>query len=229
MYTRIFGPDLLDSSLMDAAIETRWLFVSMVILADEAGTGIVDIPITALARRVGMGIDQVRIALKDLLAPDPHSRSKKEDGRRIVQTSDDPDRGWEVVNWAAYKTIASEEVRRQQVREAVARHRAKGSGNQMKSLEITTKPSDSESDSESDSTSESRDRVAKRPKRTPFVKPTVEEIEAHLQKMIDKGRDEYRSIKALKFYAHYEAREWHFNGNVPMKNWRAALATWAYR
>ena len=57
MYTRVFA-SILDSSLMDTSIEARWLFLAMLIIGDEARTGVVDMPITRLAARAALTVEQ---------------------------------------------------------------------------------------------------------------------------------------------------------------------------
>lgn len=51
-----------------------------------------------------------------------------------------------------------------------------------------------------------------------FVKPTIEQIEAYIK---EKGYH----FDAERFWNHYESKGWKV-GNSPMKNWKAACATW---
>ena len=53
-----------------------------------------------------------------------------------------------------------------------------------------------------------------------FVPPTVEEIEAYCA---EKGYN----IDAEKFFDHYSATNWIRNGNVKIKDWKAAVRLWA--
>ena len=52
-----------------------------------------------------------------------------------------------------------------------------------------------------------------------FVKPTIQEIQAHI---LEKGY----TFDAEAFYAFYESNGWKVGRN-PMKNWKAACTTWA--
>ena len=52
-----------------------------------------------------------------------------------------------------------------------------------------------------------------------FVKPTIEEIQAHI---LEKGY----TFDAEAFYAFYESNGWKVGKN-PMKNWKMACTTWA--
>lgn len=94
-------------------------------------------------RRVGMQVElnpkllaailgeteaDVAAAIKRLCEPDPESRSKEHQGRRLIQlgTFD-----YQIVNGAKYRAMRDEETRRAQNREAQQRHRqkkAKGKG-----------------------------------------------------------------------------------------------------
>ena len=55
-----------------------------------------------------------------------------------------------------------------------------------------------------------------------FVPPTVEEVRAYC---LERGN----GIDPQSFVDHYEARGWRYNGNVPMKDWKAAVRTWESR
>ena len=55
-----------------------------------------------------------------------------------------------------------------------------------------------------------------------FVPPTVEEVRAYC---LERGN----GIDPQGFVDHYEARGWRYNGNVPMKDWKAAVRTWERR
>lgn len=57
--------------------------------------------------------------------------------------------------------------------------------------------------------------------RQKFVKPSVEEIRQYCQ---EKGVN----VDAEQFFNFYESKGW-LIGKSPMKNWRAAVATWAKR
>lgn len=125
MYFRLFS-SILDSSLMQSGVEARWLFVTMLIIADEAKTGVVDMPLAALARRSAMTVPQVEQALAELMAPDPDSASGEEEGRRIQPIDKSrPTRGWVIVNWEKYKLIANSEAQREAVRRRVAAYRGR--------------------------------------------------------------------------------------------------------
>lgn len=107
-------------------LEVRWLFTAMLILADEAGTGIVDMTVPRLAARVSMTENQTRMALDALLQPDPNSSSPDEDGRRIVELDPNrPSRGWQIVNWAKYRDIKNKSELHDRQKDASKKYRSK--------------------------------------------------------------------------------------------------------
>lgn len=53
---------------------------------------------------------------------------------------------------------------------------------------------------------------------TRFVKPTIEQIDAYI-------KEKKYHFTAEHFYNYYESKGWRV-GNSPMKNWKAACATW---
>lgn len=75
-----------------------------------------------LAFTLGEPEQEIRDAIVFLCAPDPQSRTKDEDGRRLVRLGEF---SYRVVNGMKYRAIRDEETRRQQNREAQAKYREK--------------------------------------------------------------------------------------------------------
>lgn len=75
-----------------------------------------------LASILGEQVGAVQGAIEKLCAPDPDSRSKEEEGRRLVRLGQFD---YRVVNGAKYRQIRDEEQRRQANREYQRKHRAK--------------------------------------------------------------------------------------------------------
>lgn len=75
-----------------------------------------------LAFTLGEPEQEIRDAIVFLCAPDPHSRTKDEAGRRLVRLDEF---AYKVVNGMKYRWIRDEETRRQQNRDAQARYREK--------------------------------------------------------------------------------------------------------
>jgi hypothetical protein len=122
MYGKIFD-SLFGSSIMEEAMHTRLLWLSMIVLADE--DGVLDMTAPALARRTNIPIDLVEDGLARLAAPDPTSRTDAEDGRRIVPLDGQPF-GWQLVNYAHYRALHSNAERRDYWREYRRQRRAEG-------------------------------------------------------------------------------------------------------
>ena len=128
LYTRVFA-SILDSSINLQSVPTsvRWLWITMLLIADGNRAGVVDMPVERLAARAGLSLDQTREGLAVLSAPDIESTSDEEQGRRIVSIREDSSRGWRLVNWEKYRALAREEQRREQTRLRVAAFREKSS------------------------------------------------------------------------------------------------------
>jgi len=73
-----------------------------------------------------VSVEQMVAAIDKFSSPDPYSRTPDNEGRRIETIEG----GWVILNYTRYREKRDPEVRRQQVREAVRRHRSKKTGNQ---------------------------------------------------------------------------------------------------
>ncbi len=229
MFLKLFS-SILDSSLRREDAETRWLFVTMLILGDEHGDGVVNIPVEALAARAGLSEESTRTGLARLMSPDPDSASKEEEGKRLIPLHDDhSERGWVIVNWPRYKALANEEERREQLRRASSAYRKrlkeigklKSKKKRHQASSSVSEPSSipSVSDSESESASDSGANVVPiRKSNGRFVPPTMSEVKAYIE---EKGLN----FDPVAFYAYYESIGWRVGKN-PMKKWKAACWTW---
>lgn len=93
------------------------------LLAHCDASGYVDKHFRAIAEETGLSVDQVKIAILNLEAPDPESRSALEKGARLTRMEPHRDWGWKVVNYIKYRLIRSQEDRRAQNRLAQQRWR----------------------------------------------------------------------------------------------------------
>jgi len=112
MYAKVFS-QIFDSSLAENYLN-RLVFEDLLVLADK--DGIVDMTPEAIARRTNVPLDIVKTALGELSLPDPKSRTRVEEGRRIVLLDDHRDWGWQIVNFKAYHGLRNEEGRREYMR-----------------------------------------------------------------------------------------------------------------
>lgn len=118
-YVKLFG-SLLDSSIMDQPIVTRWIWTVMLAMKDRHG--VVSASVGGLARRAGVKREEVEEALQVFLSPDPDSRTKDDDGRRIRVV----DGGWLIINHQKYRDLESEAERRERDAERKRREREAG-------------------------------------------------------------------------------------------------------
>jgi hypothetical protein len=139
MYGKIFA-SLYQGTLRGRAHEIL-VFTNMIACADQ--TGVVDKHPRAIAEEIGLDIETTRRAIESLEAPDPESRSAEHGGARICKAFDNRAWGWQIVNYVKYRSIRSEEDRREQNRLAQERYRTK---NKPPSAEVSnSKPPSAES------------------------------------------------------------------------------------
>lgn len=96
-YAKIHGEILHSTVWVGQPGSVRLTWLTMLILADEAGYVGASVP--GLASTAGCTIPECEAALELFKAPDRHSRTKDHEGRRIV----DADGGWIVLNHWKYR------------------------------------------------------------------------------------------------------------------------------
>ena len=97
-YVKVFG-SILNSSVWCADIETKVVWITLLLLAD--GDGCVWGAVPGIARQAGVSIEGCQRALKLLSDPDPYSRTPEANGRRVVAI----DGGWRIVNARKYREM----------------------------------------------------------------------------------------------------------------------------
>lgn len=107
-----------ESSLWDGSKEARLLFVSMLARADSVG--FVEAAPSGLARIANLTKDEVAAALQELTSPDPESKSKVADGKRVAIVP----RGFCVVNYEEYRARRDDDERREYMRQYMRDYRA---------------------------------------------------------------------------------------------------------
>ena len=142
-YTKLWHK-IVTSSIWDADNETRILWITMLALANR--DGYVEASKKSLALLSRIADPQCDHALAVLLSPDPESRTKTEDGRRIESV----DGGWMILNYQLYRDATSDDPHSVSARERQRIHR----GN-MKLRDCHTTSRDTASASESASADES--------------------------------------------------------------------------
>lgn len=117
-YTKLFS-SIVTSTVWREGKETKIMWVTMLALADK--DGVVEGSIPGLADMARLTVAEARTAIEILSAPDPDSRSKEAEGKRLVPI----DGGWLLVNHAKYRDLMSVEERREYLRKKQAEFRAK--------------------------------------------------------------------------------------------------------
>ena len=105
-YTKLFS-SIVTSTIWAEDVYTKVVWVTMLALSDAKG--VVEASIPTLAYQARVSVPETEKAIQKLLAPDPHSRSKEHEGRRIQEI----DGGWLILNRAKYREKMSADERRE--------------------------------------------------------------------------------------------------------------------
>jgi len=105
-YVKLFQK-ILDSTIWLEDDRTRIVWITLLAMCDE--DGIVDAPLPAIASRARVEVEACRVAMDKFQEPDPDSRTKDHEGRRIKKL----DEGWLVLNHRKYRDMMSLEHRRE--------------------------------------------------------------------------------------------------------------------
>jgi hypothetical protein len=120
-YTKLFS-SITRSSVWLEDDQTLRVWVTMLALADR--NGFVGASVGGLAATARVDRRKTEEALAKFLAPDPDSRSKDNDGRRIEVA----DRGWILLNYDRFRDMRDEEARKEYERNRKREARAKARG-----------------------------------------------------------------------------------------------------
>ena len=96
---------IVTSTIWQEDDKTRIVWITMLAISDPYG--IVSASIPGLASVANVSVDATRTAVKNLLDPDPDSRTKDFEGRRIEEI----DGGWRILNYIKYRKMLSEAER----------------------------------------------------------------------------------------------------------------------
>jgi hypothetical protein len=133
-FTKLFS-SITRSSVWLEDDQTRLVWITLLALADR--DGYVGASVKGLAHMARVPPEKAQEALDKFLAPDPDSRSKDHDGRRLEVT----ERGWLVLNHGKFRDMRSEDARREYFREQKRKSRLRQSKD--KSLMSTHADTDS--------------------------------------------------------------------------------------
>lgn len=116
-YTKLFE-SITRSSIWLEDDQTLRVWVTMLALADR--NGYVGASVGGLAAQARVSKEKTEEALAKFLAPDPDSRSKEFEGRRIEVA----DRGWHILNYERFRDMRDEEARKEYERNRKKEQRA---------------------------------------------------------------------------------------------------------
>jgi hypothetical protein len=111
-FTKLFS-SITESTVWYEPDSTRLVWITMLAMADRQGRIHASVP--GLAGRARVALEATREALACLMAPDPDSRTKDFEGRRVEEI----DGGWRLLNHAKYREMRDEADRQVYQREWV--------------------------------------------------------------------------------------------------------------
>jgi hypothetical protein len=117
-FTKLFS-SITDSTIWAEDSDTRVVWVTMLAMAER--DGFVPASIPGIANRARVSIATAEAAIAKFMAPDPYSRSKEHDGRRVEEA----ERGFQLLNYAKFRDMRDQENRRETNRKAQKEHRAR--------------------------------------------------------------------------------------------------------
>ncbi|SRR6266705_918512 len=136
MFAKVFE-QIFDSSIAED-YNCRRMFMDLLVLADS--TGAVDMTPEAISRRTNVPVEEVVKYVKELCQPDAKSRSKLEEGKRLVPLDSNRDWGWKIVNYVHYRKIRDEAARREYFRDKQREHRIREKkGKKLPSANLKTR------------------------------------------------------------------------------------------
>jgi len=207
MFAKLFA-QIFDSSIAED-YNCRRMFMDLLVLADP--DGVVDMTQEAIARRTNVPIEQVIRYIAELQQPDPASRSKAEQGRRLIPVDEGRGWGWQIVNYHHYRKIRDEEARRSYFRDAKRKQRKRNTKN------VKDKKVDTGGRCQIVSSSSTSSSVLRRG--NGGGKPTQKEVEEFCIKIgLQRADGEWVFNK-------WEGNGWKNDGK-PIKSWQATIRTW---
>ena len=217
-YTKLFST-IVSSSLWAEDSDTKVLWITLLALSDANGEIGGSIP--GLAQIAGIPVDSARTAITRFLAPDPDSRTKDNDGRRIEEV----DGGWRLLNYKVYREKLSQADQKEQARVRKQRQRERDKRDTSVTERDMSRMSrhtdtDTDTDTKTSTTKSSTDAEASDDGRAGnrFFTVTREEWDEYAKeiRLEDPGAP----------WDHYVSNGWKISGRAPMKDWKAALRNW---
>lgn len=173
MFTKVFA-QIFDSSIAEDWY-VRHVFMDLLVLADS--DGVVDMTLSAIARRTNGDAKKLEEAIAKLMLEDKASRSKELDGRRLVALDAGRDWGWKIVNYDHYRKTRDEDERRSYFRNyrKAKRGAVQQSAQDVQSVQLcSTKFTHAEGEGEEDGEAEAKPSAGAKGKKFYRVAPYLE-------------------------------------------------------
>ena len=214
-YVKLFS-SIVTSSMWSEDPPTRVVWVTMLTLKDKFQEVHASLP--GLARAANVPLADAEAAIKKFLSPDPYSRTKEHEGRRIEEIPG----GWRILNGEYYRRLMSIEERREykRIKEAERRARLRAQ-NVDKSGQSVTKSGQILAETETEAYTEAE------PLKT-TTNPGWRKRPKDLQMVLDRAAiTGCPPAEAERFWHHYESSGWIDKNGNPVVNWQSKLAIWA--
>lgn len=186
----------------------------MLAMANKNGKVFGSIP--GLANRARVSIEVTEEALRKFMGPDPYSRTKDFDGRRIEEI----DGGWRLLTYEKHAAYRHEDERRQYMRELMRKRRSVSSPLANVSNVSHGKPPLAHADADADADVDKESTKSKSGLRPTFKPPSLDEVRAYCQERGGKVNPE-------QWYDHYSSVGW-YAGRHKMRDWQAAVRKWEH-
>ncbi len=115
-YTKLFS-SIIASTVWAQDAPTKIVWITLLALADKEGEVMGSVP--GLAHLARVSVEECDAALQTFMSPDPYSRTPTAEGRRIEPI----DGGWQIINHAKYRRMASKDDQKEKAAARQARFR----------------------------------------------------------------------------------------------------------
>ena len=222
-------------SLSTGSLYGRWpdigVFPVLLSLADK--NGVIDMALRPISDKLGLPLEELAACMRRLCEPDPFSRSRTEDGRRLVLLDPEHrDWGWRVVNHSVYR----ERARKQQwdlertasgrnaerMRISRERERPDERADGCRDVPTSSDCARSQTQTQTQTQQEGEARASARPARTAArLSDGWELTEERRQVAVSEGVDPERTF--AKFKDHWRAEG---SARARKRDWEAAWRNW---
>lgn len=142
-YTKL-DDSITDSTIWMESSDTRVVWITLLAMADW--DGYVGASVPGIANRARVSLEAAETAMAKFQAPDPHSRSKVKEGRRVEVAP----RGFLIINFAEHRDRQLADARREYFRQKKREQRANVQDKNVDMLDNERMSTHSDSDRDSD-------------------------------------------------------------------------------